>query len=138
MFAGCNLLLCGLYHGQFLNGNRRSGTRARCRIRARVYVDGRPAIPCEIANLSADGAQIFLPTNFILPKKILVYVLSLREVRAAMIRWRNDSEAGVEFIRGEADLPIARPAVSPDVVAMQAQVVQLTDVVDGIARRAKE
>lgn len=135
--------------------NRRRAERKRCVVQGRVYVDGHPAVQCAIGDVTPEGAKLTaqggLPTRVLTAKgylpdaeKLLVYIPAIRQVWAAVVRWRDGTSFGIEFVRGEADLPSGEEFAEPDSFAMQLQVAQAKDTsqrlveddADAEARRA--
>lgn len=81
----------------------RSGVRPR-EIRARAYLDavaifddGRSTLQCQIRNLTQEGAKLTMPSTLALPETFMLEVATRGERRAARVRWRTATEAGVSF-----------------------------------------
>ncbi len=96
-----------------------------CSLEARAFLNGGPAIPCTIRDVTPDGARLATDGKIATGDKILLLIPSIAEVWAADVRWRRGSVLGVKFIRGEADLPGDASTAEPDAFALRLQVAQM-------------
>lgn len=113
---------------------RRTGNRHRCHAGARLFISGRPSIPCAVRDLTPDGARLDLSSqeSLEIPEKLFVLLPGVGELWAARIRWRKDGEIGVEFVAGEADW--TRPRY-PDLFALRVQVAEMQSAANGNQRQ---
>jgi hypothetical protein len=108
-----------------LTGLRRKALRMTCSVEARVLVDGRPAIPCTILDVTPHGAKLVTEGKVATGGKVFLLIPSIAEVWAADVRWRRGATHGVKFIRGEADLPADTGVAESDSFALRLQVAQM-------------
>lgn len=94
-------------------GEERRGTlRRRTRLRSGKVVgpDGLFVVECLIANRSAQGGLLRLPSVLALPPRILLYEDQTGELAAATVVWRRGRDLGIRFSpadRGERHRAIA-------------------------------
>ncbi len=86
-------------------GERRAVVRRRTRLRSGKVVgaDGEFVADCLIANRSAQGGLMRLPSAVALPARILVYDDQSGELLAATVVWRRDRDVGLRFGAPERD-----------------------------------
>lgn len=88
----------------------RSARRHRAHHQAKIVVDARTMIHCEVENISAGGAKIAVRANVRLPESFLLYIAShTLQVFRAILRWRDGDFAGVSFTDG-ASTPAVKPS----------------------------
>jgi hypothetical protein len=80
--------------------DRRSIHRSRTCLEGRVAFDnGQSALDCLVRNLSQDGARIALSDTAAIPDAFEVVIPRKAEIRRARIIWKDETEAGVLFLR---------------------------------------
>ena len=77
-----------------------------------VYEFGRSAIPCQIRNLSEQGARIVVSMHHYLPRELELVILRDMRVFKAELIWRIGYEAGLAFHSFDR-LEITQPGLSP-------------------------
>ena len=76
----------------------RAEVRKRCFMAATIsFNKGLTACPCVIRNLSRSGARIDVNSAVSLPTFFHLYIPSQQKQLYAELKWRSDSEAGIEF-----------------------------------------
>jgi PilZ domain-containing protein len=59
---------------------------------------GNSPVPCTVANVSQDGAQLCISMNFALPDRfILLFTPDGKIKRACLVVWRKGDRTGVRF-----------------------------------------
>ena len=86
-------------------GERRAVVRRRTRLRSGKVVgaDGRFVVECLIANRSAQGGLMRLPSPIPLPPRILVYDDQSGDLLVATVVWRRGRDVGLRFGEPERD-----------------------------------
>ena len=78
---------------------RRRSVRQKCRLRGRIFFhDGRKSQPCNIRDISYEGARINLLDHPIdIPDAIDLYIPQKHRMMHANVRWRHGNRIGVAF-----------------------------------------
>jgi PilZ domain len=96
--------------------DRLRSERQNCRLRGRVYFnDGHKtkSLPCDIRDISYEGARIELLDSIDIPDAIDLYIPGKHRVTHASVRWRHGNRIGVAFssVLRNIDVPLASYAV---------------------------
>ena len=105
--------------------DQRSSIRRKCFIDARIYVDGKPAIPCQMRDLTISGARTALDKGSTLPSRVLIFIPAIAEVRAARVCWSSHQELKIKFIAGEADMSLLLKSGDDGIELMRMQAAEL-------------
>jgi hypothetical protein len=108
--------------------SRRRAARQKCIVEARAYAEGCQAVRCSLRDVTPLGAKLIAEEDIQASGKILVFVPSVGELWAAMVRWQRGRTFGVEFMRGEADFATAEDVSEPDTLAQRVQVAQVVEL----------
>ena len=78
---------------------RRRSVRQKCRLRGRIFFhDGRKSQPCNIRDISYEGARIDLLDHPVdIPDAIDLYIPQKHRMMHASVRWRHGNRIGVAF-----------------------------------------
>jgi hypothetical protein len=89
----------------------RRAARVRTFLQARIsYGDGAISTQCTVNQLSQSGARLTLPSTIALPD---VFGLSIPQKgisSLAKLVWRNEDQAGIDFLSGEDEKPVLTSA----------------------------
>ena len=96
---------------------RRRSVRQKCRLRGRIlFHDGRKSQPCNIHDISYEGARIDLLDHPVdIPDAIDLYIPQKRRMTHASVRWRHGNRIGVAFssvLRNISDHPAGHAVFS--------------------------
>jgi hypothetical protein len=111
--------------------DRRSIHRSRTCLEGRVAFDnGQSALDCLVRNLSQDGARIALSDTAAIPDAFEVVIPRKGEIRRARIIWKDETEAGVLFLRSTRGNVVS--------IETAGRIRKLQAERDALARRAAE
>lgn len=80
--------------------DRRKGQRGPTYLAAQIAFNGRAStIDCLVKNLSSQGAKIAFGDGVAIPVEFDVTIRRRAETRRARIMWRNETQAGIHFLR---------------------------------------
>ena len=78
--------------------SNRAEVRKRCFMTATIsFNKGLTTCACVIRNLSESGARLDVASPLALPTFFHLYIPAQQKQRYAELKWRSDSEAGIEF-----------------------------------------
>jgi hypothetical protein len=77
--------------------DRRRFPRTKCFKGAKILSQGQTAIACIVRNVSAEGAELHLPYNIILPGEFDLCFDTGQRMRQCRVMWHTSREAGIWF-----------------------------------------
>ena len=81
-------------------GEPRKSTRARTMLGAQIIFNNRAStVDCQIRNMSEEGAKIVLNDHMTVPQRFEFHVPQKGRSYKAKVIWRQDNEAGLEFLQ---------------------------------------
>lgn len=84
--------------------DRRKSQRGQTYLGGQIVFNGRAStLDCLIRNFSSEGAKISFGDGVALPLEIEVTIHRRAETRRARIVWRNETQAGIQFIRSASE-----------------------------------
>ena len=80
---------------------KRQSLRTSVQLRAQIRFDAHhPPIECTITDISATGARVTVSEPGDCPDDFDVFIPARSETKWAHVRWRQDKQLGVEFLKG--------------------------------------
>ena len=84
-------------------GEPRKSPRARTMLGAQIIFNNRSStVDCQIRNMSEEGAKIIIHDHLSIPQRFEFHVPQKGRSFKAKVIWRQDSEAGLEFLQDNA------------------------------------
>ncbi len=91
---------------------RRIGQRCRTYLGGQVVFNGRASTAdCLLRNLSSEGAKLVFGDGAAIPVEFEITIRSRAETRRARLVWRNETQAGIQFLRSESETVVSLEAV---------------------------
>lgn len=83
---------------------RRKTQRGRTYLGGRIVFNARAStIDCLVRNISSEGAKISFAEGVAIPGEFEVTIHRKAETRRARIVWRNETQAGIVFLRSASE-----------------------------------
>lgn len=90
---------------------RRQAQRLRTYLAGQINFHARCSrLECLVRNMSLNGARLIFPRPAAIPDTFNVAIPQRNEIRRARIIWRNEKEAGIEFVDAETATVISLEA----------------------------
>ncbi len=84
-------------------GEPRKSPRARTMLGAQIIFNNRSStVDCQIRNMSEEGAKIIIHDHLSIPQRFEFHVPQKGRSFKAKVIWRQDNEAGLEFLQDNA------------------------------------
>jgi len=120
-----------------VRSDRRKTVRHGCKIRARFFIESRPAVACVIEDITLAGARIFAGEQIRAATRMLILIPSVGELWPAEVCWRREDAFGIRFMRSQADALDTEDAPSGALFAMQLQVDQMTGAAERLSQQMR-